>query len=175
VGVQNAAGKMSLGQVSEVGVMLLMPLIYRRFNLKTILLLGLIAWSVRYSLLAFGNAGPQVWMFYLAILLHGICFDFFFMTGQLYTDQEAPPHLRSTAQGFLTFLTYGVGMFTGSVLSGITVDFFSTATSGGVTRNWTGFWLSSAAGALCIFLFVVFLFRSNKSVQTNATPELANA
>jgi nucleoside transporter len=175
VGVQNAAGKMSLGQVCEVGVMLLMPLIYRRFNLKTILLLGLIAWSVRYSLLAFGNAGPQVWMFYLAILLHGICFDFFFMTGQLYTDQEAPPHLRSTAQGFLTFLTYGVGMFTGSVLSGITVDFFSTSTSGAVTRNWTGFWLSSAVGALCIFLFVVFLFRSNKSVQTNATPELANA
>ncbi|MDQ2945999.1 MAG: nucleoside permease [Acidobacteriota bacterium] len=158
VGVQNAAGKMSLGQVSEVGVMLLMPLIYRRFSLKSILLLGLIAWSVRYALLAFGNPGPQVWMFYVAILLHGVCFDFFFMTGQLYTDQEAPPHLRSTAQGFLTLLTYGVGMFTGAVLSGVAVDFFTKTTSGIVTRNWTGFWLSSAAGAFAIFLFVIFLF-----------------
>ena len=76
--------------------------------------MGLLAWSVRYALLAYGNPGPLVWMFYLAILLHGVCYDFFFMTGQLYTDQEAPPHLRGTAQGLITFLTYGVGMFIGS-------------------------------------------------------------
>ena len=176
VGLQNAAGKMSLGQVSEVGVMLLMPLIYRRFNLKSILLLGLIAWSVRYTLLAFGNAGSQVWMFYAAILLHGVCFDFFFMTGQLYTDQEAPPHLRSTAQGFLTFLTYGVGMFTGAVLSGIAVDFFTKIGPGGaLIRNWNGFWLSSGAGAFLIFLLVVFFFHSKKGVQTKQEPAIARA
>src|SRR5205807_10588825 len=110
VGVQNAAGKMTLGQVSEVGAMLLMPLIFRRFTLKAILLGGLLAWSVRYLLLAFSNPDGLVWMFYLAILLHGICFDCFFMTGQIYTDQEAPPNLRSSAQGLLAFLTYGVGM-----------------------------------------------------------------
>ena len=92
LGVANAAGKMTLGQVSEVGVMLLMPLIYRRFTLKAILLIGLLAWSVRYALLAFGNTGGGMWMFYAAILMHGVCFDFFFMTGQLYTDQEAPAH-----------------------------------------------------------------------------------
>src|SRR5262245_928297 len=125
-GVENAAGKMSLGQVSEVGVMLLMPFIFRRVTVRGVFLLGLLCWSVRYGLLAFGNAGPAIWMFYLAILLHGFCFDFFFMTGQLYTDQEAPAHLRGTAQGFLTFITYGVGMFVGSLLSGGALDFFTT-------------------------------------------------
>src|SRR5882724_7182353 len=92
VHVQNAAGKMALGQVSEVGMMLLMPFILRRMTVKRILLMGMAAWSVRYILLAYGNAGGGMWMFYAAILLHGICYDFFFMTGQLYTDQEAPAH-----------------------------------------------------------------------------------
>ena len=89
-------------------------------------MLGLLAWTGRYALLAWGDAGPRVWMFYVAILLHGVCYDFFFMTGQLYTDQEAPPNLRGTAQGFLTFVTYGLGMFIGSLLSGVAVDYFST-------------------------------------------------
>ena len=126
----NAAGKMTLGQVSEVGVMLLMPFIFRRITVRGVLMLGLACWSLRYGLLAYGNAGAGIWMFYLAILLHGFCFDFFFMTGQLYTDQEAPAHLRGTAQGFLTFLTYGVGMFVGSLLAGVALDFFTTTTGG---------------------------------------------
>jgi Nucleoside H+ symporter. len=126
VGVANAAGKMTLGQMSEVIMMLLMPFIFRRITLKAILLMGLMAWSVRYGLLAYGNAGNGMWMFYIAILLHGVCYDFFFMTGQLYTDQKAPANLRGTAQGFLTFLTYGLGMFIGSLLSGVAVDFFTT-------------------------------------------------
>ena len=79
-------------------------------------------------LLAYGDPGPGVWMFYLAILLHGVCFDFFFVTGQLYTDQEAPAHLRSTAQGFITVVTYGFGMLVGSFLSGYVLDYFSTTT-----------------------------------------------
>src|SRR6266700_4186526 len=135
-GVVNAAGKMTLGQVSEVGVMLLMPLIYRRFNLKAILLIGLLAWSVRYALLGYGNAGSGMWMFYVAILMHGVCYDFFFMTGQLYTDQEAPAHLRGTAQGFLTFLTYGVGMFIGSLLSGVALAVFSPRANGTLAHDW---------------------------------------
>ena len=148
VGVQNAAGKMTLGQVSEVAAMLLMPFIFRRVTVRAILLIGLLSWSLRYGLLAFGNAGAGVWMFYVAILLHGVCFDFFFMTGQLYADQEAPPELRVTAQGFLTFVTYGIGMFAGSLLSGVAVDFFSTTHGATVTRNWSGFWLSS--GGRCL-------------------------
>ena len=171
VGVQNAAGKMSLGQVSEVVMMLLMPVIYRNFTLKTILMTGVLAWSVRYALLALGNSGPGMWMFYIAILVHGVCFDFFVMTGQLYTDQEAPPHLRSTAQGFLTFLTYGVGMFAGSLLSGIAVDFFTT---NGI-RNWRGFWLTSSLGSFTIFLLIAVLFRSEARVKSKVSAASAEA
>ena len=144
MGVVNAAGKMTLGQVSEVGMMLAMPFIFRRMSVKSILMLGLAAWSMRYGLLAYGNAGVRVWMFYIAILVHGVCYDFFFVTGQLYTDQEAPPALRNTAQGFYTFLTYGIGMFLGSLLSGIAVDFFTTGAAPHLVRHWTGFWLSSS-------------------------------
>lgn len=165
VGVKNAAATMTLGQVSEVGVLMAMPLVFRRLRLKMILLLGLLAWSLRYGLLAFGDAGSGMWMFYLAILLHGVCFNFFFVTGQLYTDQEAPPNLRGTAQGLLTFLTYGVGMFAGSLLSGGAVDLFTTTAGGAAARNWSGFWLSSAAGALLISLFVALLFRSGGMVR----------
>jgi nucleoside transporter len=173
LGVQNAAGKMTLGQVSEVGVMLLMPVVFRRLRLKTILLLGLLAWSVRYSLLAAGNAQGGMWMFYLAILLHGVCFSFFFVTGQLYTDQEAPPDLRGTAQGLLTFLTYGVGMFVGSILSGGAVDLFTTKAGEVVTRNWSGFWISSAAGAFAISLVVAIFFHSQGKVQNKEAQAVA--
>ena len=169
VGVQNAAGKMTLGQVAEVGAMLAMPFIFRRVTVKTILVSGLFAWSLRYSLLAYGNAGPGIWMFYAAILLHGICFDFFFMTGQLYTDQEAPPKLRGTAQGFLTFVTYGVGMFVGSLSSGATVDFFTSGTGAAVTRNWKSFWLTSAGGAFAILLLVAVLFQSKSKIESKVS------
>ena len=159
-GVQNAAGKMSLGQMSEVGMMLLMPLVFRMFSVRAILLVGLGSWAVRYVLLAYGDPGPGVWMFYLAIVLHGVCFDFFFVTGQLYTDQEAPAHLRSTAQGFITVVTYGFGMLVGSFLSGYALDYFSTNTAGTIVRNWPSFWLSSAAMSAAIGFLVLFFFRS---------------
>ena len=165
-GVVNAAGKMSLGQMSEVGMMLLMPLVFRAFTVRGILLMGLGAWALRYVLLAYGDPGPGVWMFYLAIILHGVCFDFFFVTGQLYTDQEAPPHLRSTAQGFITVVTYGVGMLIGSLLSGGVLDYFSTTVNGVVTRNWTAFWLSSAAMSAGIALLVLFFFRSPAKIRS---------
>ena len=165
VGVVNAAGKMTLGQVSEVALMLLMPLIFRVSSVRGILLSGLFAWSLRYVLMAYGNAGSGMWMFYAAILLHGICYDFFFVTGQLYTDQEAPAHLRSTAQGFITFVTYGVGMLIGSLLSGSALDYFTTTTGGNPVRNWTGFWLSSALMSFAIMLLVLLFFRSSRRIQ----------
>ena len=169
----NVAGKMTLGQVSEVGAMLLMPLIFRRFSLKAIMLGGLFAWSLRYGLLAYGNVDSLVWMFYLAILLHGICFDCFFMTGQLYTDQEAPPNLRSSAQGLLAFLTYGVGMYIGSRLSGVAVDYFTTGSGDTAQRNWNGFWLSSAAGAFVIFLLVAAFFHSGGKIRAKEPEAVA--
>ena len=166
VGVINAAGKMTLGQVSEVGVMLAMPFVFRRVSVKSIFLLGLAAWSIRYGLLAYGNAGAAIWMFYLAILIHGVCYDFFFVTGQLYTDQEAPPSLRNTAQGLYTFMTYGLGMFIGSLLSGIAVDFFTTNENGHLVRHWTGFWLSSSSAAFVLFLAIALFFRGHTMIRS---------
>ena len=170
-GVTNAAGKMTLGQVAEIVMMLLMPFIYRHVGLKAILLLGLAAWSARYVMLAFGNAGELMWLFYGAILLHGICYDFFFMTGQLYTDQTAPQHLRGTAQGFIMFLTLGLGMLLGSLLSGWTVDFFTTSEG----RNWRMFWLSSAGSAFLILLLLAVFFRSGERIRTGQPEAVAES
>ena len=169
VACRNAAGKMALGQASEVVMMLLMPFILRRVTVRSILIMGLMAWSVRYLLLAYGNPYGGIWMFYVAILLHGICYDFFFMTGQLYTDQEAPANLRSAAQGLITFLTYGVGMLIGSLIAGRTVDYFTHTVEGVVVRNWQSFWISSALSAFVILLLIAVFFRSrSKIVATNA-------
>lgn len=164
--VQDAAGKMTLGQVSEVAMLLLMPLLLKRMNVRTILIVGMLAWTMRYSLLAFGNAGAAMWMFYVAILLHGVCFDFFFVTGQLYTDQEAPPHLRGAAQGLIAFLTYGVGMFIGSVTSGVAVDYFTHTVAGVVVRDWRAFWLTSAAGSFAVLLLIAVFFRSRAFIKS---------
>jgi len=165
--VENAAGKMALGQASEVGMMLLMPFILRRLSVKNILIVGLLAWSVRYMLLAYGNPYGGLWMFYLAILLHGLCYDFFFMTGQLYTDQEAPVHLRSAAQGVITFLTYGVGMLIGSLASGRTIDYFTQVSRGVMIRNWQSFWISSASTAFVILLLLAIFFRTNSKIESS--------
>jgi nucleoside transporter len=166
VGVSNAASKMSLGQVSEVGVMLAMPLIFRRLSVKGILLLGLAAWTLRYALLAYGNPGLLMWMFYIAILVHGVCFDFFFVTGMLYTDQEAPASLRNTAQGFYTFLTYGIGMFIGSELSGVALDFYTSGPASHPVHHWQSFWLSSSIGALVLFVAIALLFSDRTLIHS---------
>lgn len=170
VGVVNAAGKMTLGQASEVIMLLLMPVFFRIWSVRTILLLGLASWAVRYVLLAYGNPADGMWMFYLAILLHGVCFDFFFVTGFLYANQVAPPELRSTAQGLITLATYGLGMLIGSLLSGGVLDYFSTTgADGAVVRNWPSFWLSSAAMSFAITLIVFFFFRSKVRVAAEQT------
>jgi nucleoside transporter len=170
--VPNAAGKMALGQASEVVMMLLMPFILSRLSVKNILMMGLLAWSVRYMLLGYGNADSGMWMFYAAILLHGICYDFFFMTGQLYTDQEAPAHLRSAAQGLITFLTYGVGMLIGSLIAGRAVDYFTHTVGAMMVRNWQGFWITSALIAFVILLLVAAFFRGGGKISSTASPTL---
>ncbi len=166
VKVDNAAGKMALGQVSEVVMMLLMPFIFRKVSVKMILILGLASWTIRYALLAYGNPDGGMWMFYTAILLHGICYDFFFMTGQLYTDMQAPPNLRSAAQGLIIFLTYGIGMFIGSMLSGSAVDYFTKTVNGVPVRDWQSFWLTSSGGAFVILLLLLIFFKNNAKVQS---------
>jgi nucleoside transporter len=166
VHVPNAAGKMALGQASEVAMMLLIPFILSRLGVKSILMMGLAAWSVRYLLLAYGNPYGGMWMFYAAILLHGICYDFFFMTGQLYTDQEAPAHLRSAAQGLITFLTYGLGMSIGSLLAGRAVDYFTHTIQATTVTNWQAFWSTPALVAFFILLLIAAFFRGGGKIST---------
>jgi len=154
--VNNAGFMMTLGQWAELFMLLAMPVMFRFVSIRGVLLIGLASWALRYLLLAYGNADAGIWMFYVAILLHGACYDFFFVAGQLYTDQEAPGHLRSSAQGFITFVTYGIGMYIGSVLSGVARDYFPT---------WQSFWLSSAIMSGAIMLLVLFFFRTSAMIR----------
>ncbi len=165
LGVHNAAGKMTLGQASEVGVLLLMPIVFRYLTVRAILITALLCWTLRYLLLALGNAGSGMWMFYAAIIIHGVCYNFFYVTGQLYTDQIAPDRLRNTAQGFLLFLTFGIGALAGSLLSGNALDFFTVEQAGRLVHHWQPFWLSTAALAGAISLLVIAGFRTHARIQ----------
>ena len=156
--VSNAAGKMTLGQMSEVFFMLVRPWFYRRLGVKYMLLVGMAAWTTRYLLFAYGDNGALVWMLYGGILLHGICYDFFFVTGQIYVDRKAPADLRAAAQGFIAFVTLGVGMFIGSWASGRVVDAF--AIGGGSAHQWDRIWLVPAAGAAGVLLLFAAVFRA---------------
>jgi nucleoside transporter len=157
--VSNAAGKMTLGQMSEIGFMLVMPWFFKRLGVKYMLLVGMAAWTTRYLLFAYGDAGPGVWMLYAGILLHGVCYDFFFVTGQIYVDRRAPADLRAAAQGLLTFVTWGVGMFIGAWASGRVVDAFRV--TGG--HAWDQIWLVPAAGAAAVLFLFMVLFRSTET------------
>src|SRR5690606_24010480 len=121
-GMTSAAGIQSLGQVSELLFMILMPLFFVRLGVKYMLGIGMLAWVLRYVLFAYGDIGANYWMLIGGIVLHGICYDFFFVTGQIYTDKHAGEKYKSSAQGLITLATYGVGMLIGSLLSGIIVD-----------------------------------------------------
>jgi nucleoside transporter len=166
IGVTNAAGKMTLGQMSELVFMLLMPWFFRRLGVKYMLLVGMAAWVTRYLLFAYGNNMALVWMLYGGIVLHGICYDFFFVTGQIYVDQKAPPDVRAAAQGFITFVTYGVGMLIGSWLSGRVVDRYATTLSGAVAHDWHRIWLVPAAGAAAVLILFALFFRSEARPAT---------
>jgi len=159
-GVTNAAGKMTLGQMSEILFMLLLPVFLMRFGTKNILLMGMAAWGARYLLFAHGNVGSGAWMLYGGILLHGICYDFFFVTGQIYVDQQASVKIRAAAQGFLTFLTQGVGYLIGSFASGVVVQQFAIATGG---HDWHAIWLRPAVGAAIILVVFALVFRPDET------------
>jgi len=135
-----------------------MPWFFRRLGVKYMLLVGMAAWTARYVMFAYGNSGSLVWMLYAGILLHGICYDFFFVTGQIYVDRRAPGDLRAAAQGLIAFVTLGVGMFIGSWVSGRVVDAF--AVTGSVPHDWNRIWLVPAGGAAAVLLLFAFFFRS---------------
>jgi len=172
--VSNAAGKMTLGQMSEIFFMLVMPWFFRRLGVKYMLLIGMAAWATRYLLFASGNNGALVWMLYAGILLHGICYDFFFVTGQIYVDRKAPGDLRAAAQGLIAFVTLGVGMFIGSWLSGRVVDSFVVSGSGDTVRHaWDRIWLVPAVGSAAVLLLFAFLFRASDETATTSVPAMS--
>ncbi len=176
-GVRNAAGKMTGGQMSELFCMLLIPWFFRRLGVKYMLAAGMLAWVLRYLLFAYGNAGPGVWMFWLGILLHGICYDFFLVTGQIYIDRKASLALRAAAQGLIAFITYGLGMFVGSWLSGAVVERYTQHTAdGAVSYNWHAIWLFAAFASAAVL--IAFLFTFSDHSYSSATPsksELSNS
>jgi len=160
VGMAEPASKMTLGQMSEIGFMVLMPFFLVRLGVKRIMLVGMAAWTARYLLFAYGDAGPGIWMLYLGILLHGVCYDFFFVTGQIYVDQRAGMAIRAAAQGFIAFVTLGVGNFIGAWASGRVVEHYTvTSSTGAPAHDWQSIWLVPAAGAFVVLLIFAALFR----------------
>jgi len=162
VGLTSAAGKMTIGQMSETLFLLLMPLFFIRFGVKQMLLIGMIAWVLRYALFAYGNVDDNLWMLYLGIALHGICYDFFFVTGQIYTDQKAGENVRSSAQGLITLATYGVGMYIGFYVAGMYVD--QNVIEGGA-HNWNKIWIFPCLFAAGISLMFWVFFKEKVKVQ----------
>jgi nucleoside transporter len=159
----NVENKMSLGQASEVLFMLLIPFALQRFGIKKMLIVGLIAWIVRFLCFGNGDGISSEWILYLAIILHGVCYDFFFVTGQIYTDNKAGEKIKNSAQGLITLATYGIGMGIGSKLSGIVLDKYTfTDAAGVVTHNWNGVWMIPAGIAAVVLVLFIIFFKDRK-------------
>ena len=159
LGMNNPTAKMAFGQVSEVLFMLLLPTFFIRFGFKKTILVGMMAWVVRYLLFAYGDVGEKAYMLIIGILLHGICYDFFFVSGQIYTDFKAGEKIKSAAQGLITLATYGVGMLIGFWIAGKVSDAFLIQTG---QHDWDTIWKFPALFALGIFLLFLLIFKNEK-------------
>jgi nucleoside transporter len=164
IGVDNPTGKMTIGQISEALFILLIPVFFKRFGFKKTIMIGMLAWAVRYALFAYGNAGPLSFMLIIGIALHGVCYDFFFVSGQIYTDAQAGPKYKSAAQGLITLATYGVGMLIGFWVAGFITDYY---TSHPVDNFWRQVWIIPAGIAAVVMVLFLLLFRENKEKATN--------
>jgi nucleoside transporter len=164
LGVAKPAAMQTLGQMSEIAFLLALPFFLSRFGVKKILLIGMAAWALRYLAFAYGDAGSGMALLYIGILLHGVCYDFFFVTGQIYVDQQAPVAIRASAQGFLAFVTFGLGNFIGSFSAGQIVE----ANRVGEGHDWTAIWQVPAAMAAVVLVLFLLLFRPRTSSATAA-------
>jgi len=157
--VENPAGKMTIGQISEVLFMLLLPVFFTRFGFKKTILVGMLAWTIRYFLFSIGDAGSGVYLLLIGIALHGICYDFFFVSGQIYTDSKAGDSVKSAAQGLITLATYGVGMLIGFAIAGQITDSYALADGG---HDWKQIWTFPALFAIGVFALFAIFFKKEK-------------
>jgi nucleoside transporter len=169
-GVESIAATQTLGQASEVVFMLLMPFFFRRLGVKWMLLVGMAAWVVRYVLFALAAPDAVFWLIATGILLHGICYDFFFVTGQIYVDKKSTPAVRGQAQGFLVLVTYGVGMLIGAQLAGNLYNAFLGGAPALELEQWRGFWWVPAAFAAAVMVFFAVAFHDRVTGPDGPVP-----
>ncbi|MCC2598140.1 MFS transporter [Sphingobacterium sp. FBM7-1] len=162
IGLSNATGKMAIGQVSEAAFLLLLPVLFVRFGFKKTILIGMLAWAIRYLLFAYGNAGDLSFMLIIGIALHGICYDFFFVSGQIYTDSKAGVKYKSAAQGLITLATYGIGQLIGFWVAGYIGTMYADIKSTDVAAFWQQVWLVPAGIAFIVMILFMIFFKNEK-------------
>jgi len=159
IGLENPTGKMTIGQISEALFLLLLPFFFTRFGFKKTILIGMIAWVLRYVLFAYGNSGELSYMLIIGIALHGICYDFFFVSGQIYTDDKAGEKYKSSAQGLITLATYGIGQLIGFWVAGFVTDHYKGLET---EQFWNNVWLVPAGIAFLVVLIFIVFFKDEK-------------
>jgi nucleoside transporter len=164
LGMQNSATKMTLGQYSEGLFILAIPFLFNRIGVKNMLLMGMTAWILRYICFAYGGLGANAWMLYAGIILHGVCYDFFFVTGYMYTEKKAGARIKNAAQQLFTFATYGLGMFIGTWFSGYIDDVYAINAN---QHDWKHIWLVPAYIAAAVLLYFILFFREKKQLTVN--------
>ena len=161
---KNIAATQTIGQVSETFFMILMPLLFVRLGIKWMLAAGMLAWMLRYSLFALGAPDLVTWMILTGIALHGVCYDFFFVAGQIYVDKKATPQIRAQAQGLIIFVTYGIGMLVGAQIAGKVYDGFLGSATSLTLLQWQRFWWIPAIFAAAVLVIFVLLFKDKQKI-----------
>jgi len=163
--IENPTGKQTLGQFSEAIFILAIPFLFNQIGVKKMLILGIVAWLLRYVFFAFGDGGSGLWMAYMGIILHGVCYDFFFVTGYMYTEKKSSDKIKNAAQGLFTLASYGLGMVVGTYVSGFVVDAYTTPDG---VRDWHSIWMVPAYISIGVLVFFLLFFKEKKQIETAA-------